>query len=143
MELTKIEKLLVKYENAETSLQEEQLLKEYFTQDNIAPHLEKYSTLFNYFSLAKTETFSKPIVLSKPKEKKNYKWLSVAASIALLFSVFIGQQQYKKHQEKKKAMEIYAQVSEGLKLLSTNLKKGENAVERLYTYENTAKKILK
>lgn len=141
MELTKIEKLLVKYENAETSLQEEQVLKTYFSQDNIAPHLEQYKVLFTYFSVAKKETLRKPIVLSK--HKRNYKWLSVAASIVLLFSVFIGQQQYKNYQEKKKAMEIYAQVSEGLKLLSTNLKKGENAVERLYTYENTAKKILK
>lgn len=141
MELTKIEKLLVKYENAETSLQEEQVLKAYFSQDDIAPHLEHYKVLFAYFSVAKTETLSKPIVLLK--RKRNYKWLSVAASIALLFSVFIGQQEYEKYQEKKKAMEIYAQVSEGLKLLSTNLKKGENAVERLYTYENTAKKILK
>lgn len=143
MELTKIEKLVEKYENAETTLQEENILKSYFSKDNVAPHLEQYKVIFNYFSIAKAETFSKPIVLPKTNKKKNYKWLSVAASIALLFSVFIGQQEYKKYQEKKKAMKIYAQVSEGLKLLSTNLKKGENAVLKLYTYENTAKKILK
>lgn len=143
MELTKIEKLIEKYENAETTLQEERILKDYFSQDKVAPHLEEYSLIFNYFSIAKNETLSKPIVLSKPRIKKNYKWLSIAASVTLLFSVFIGQQEYKKYQEKKEAMKIYAQVSEGLKLLSTNLKKGENAVQRLYTYENTAKKILK
>jgi hypothetical protein len=141
MELTKIEKLIEKYENAETTLQEENVLKDYFSKDSIAPHLEQYKAMFNYFSIAKSETLTKPIVLSKTK--KNYKWLSIAASITLLFSVYIGQQEYKKVQEKKKAMEIYAQVSESLKLLSTNLKKGENAVATLYTYENTAKKILK
>jgi hypothetical protein len=141
MELTKIEKLIEKYENAETTLQEENVLKDYFSKDSVAPHLEQYKAMFNYFSIAKSETLTKPIVLSKTK--KNYKWLSIAASITLLFSVYIGQQEYKKVQEKKKAMEIYAQVSESLKLLSTNLKKGENAVATLYTYENTAKKILK
>jgi hypothetical protein len=141
MELTKIERLIEKYENAETTLQEENVLKDYFSKDSVAPHLEQYKAMFNYFSIAKSETLTKPIVLSKTK--KNYKWLSIAASITLLFSVYIGQQEYKKVQEKKKAMEIYAQVSESLKLLSTNLKKGENAVATLYTYENTAKKILK
>ena len=143
MELTKIENLIEKYENGDTTLQEEKVLKNYFSNDKVAPHLEQYRVIFNYFAVAKTETLSKPIVLSKPKTKKNYKWIAVAASIALLFSVFIGQQEYKKYQEKKEAMRIYAQVSEGLKLLSTNLKKGENAVATLYTYENTAKKILK
>lgn len=143
MELTKIEKLVEKYENAETTLQEENELKAYFSKDKVAPHLEQYRMLFNYFSVVKSEKLTKPIVLSKTKPKKNYKWLSVAASIALLFSVFIGQQEYKKYQEKKEAMRIYAQVSKSLELLSTNLKKGENAVATLYTYENTAKKILK
>lgn len=143
MELTKIEKLVEKYDNAETTLQEENELKAYFSKGKVAPHLEQYRMLFNYFSVVKSEKLIKPIVLSKTKSKKNYKWLAVAASIALLFSVFIGQQEYKKYQEKKEAIRIYAQVSKSLELLSTNLKKGENAVATLYTYENTAKKILK
>jgi hypothetical protein len=49
MELANIEKLVEKYLNAETSLKEEQTLKHYFTNGNVAPHLQEYSYLFNYF----------------------------------------------------------------------------------------------
>ncbi|QNM86408.1 hypothetical protein H9W90_04595 [Polaribacter pectinis] len=140
MELANIEKLVEKYLNAETSLQEETTLKNYFKEGNVAQHLQEYSYMFNYFEAAKDETFTKTIQLEPKKSKKrNFKWLSVAASIMLLFSVFIGNEQYKKHQAEKK----FEQVSNALKLLSTNLQKGEQAVATLYTYENTVNKILK
>lgn len=141
MELANIEKLVEKYINAETSLQEEQTLKNYFTSSNVAPHLQEYEYMFSYFKSSKNETFTKTIQLET--KKKNWKWLSVAASIMLLFSVFVGKQQYDNYQQKKEAEKIYAQISKGLKLLSSNLKKGEDAVANLYVYENTVTKILK
>ena len=140
MELANIEILVEKYLNAETSLQEETTLKNYFTEGNVAPHLQEYEYMFNYFVTAKDETFTKTIQLEPKKSKRrNLKWLSVAASIALLVSVFIGKQQYEKYQAKK----TYAHVTNALKMLSTNLKKGDKAFEHLYTYENTVNKILK
>lgn len=140
MELANIEKLVKKYLNAETTLQEETTLKNYFTKGNVAPHLQEYESLFNYFTTAKQDTFTKTLSLEpKKSKKKNYKWLSVAASVMLLFSVFIGKQKYDEYKAKK----IYAQVSEGLKLVSKHLRKGETAVATLYTYENTVKKIVK
>jgi hypothetical protein len=143
MELANIEKLVEKYENAETTLKEEAILKNYFTKEEVAPHLEEYKFMFTYFAATKDETYTKPIKLEPKKSKKrNLKWMSVAASVALLFSVFIGKSQYDRAQERKKAEVLYAQVSKGLKLLSTNLKKGEQAVATLYTYEDTVKKIL-
>ena len=144
MELANIEKLVEKYLDATTTLQEEATLKQYFTEGNVAPHLQEYAYLFNYFAIAKNEKFTKTIKLEpKKSKKKNLKWWSVAASIALLISVFVGQQQYKEYQQRKEAERIFAQVSKGLILLSTNLKKGEQAVANLYTYENTVNKLLK
>ena len=144
MELANIEKLVEKYLDAETTLQEETTLKNYFTEGSVAPHLQEYAYMFTYFATTKDETYTKTIELEpKKSKKKNFKWLSVAASIMLLFSVFIGKQQYDVYQQKQEAKEIYAQVSKGLKLLSTNLKKGEQAVATLYTYEDSVKKILK
>ncbi len=144
MELANIEKLVEKYENAETTLQEEAALKKYFTEGNVAPHLQEYAYMFTYFSTVKEDTYTKTIKLEPKKSKKrNFKWLSVAASVMLLFSVFIGQQEYKEYQQRMKAEKIYAQLSKGLYLLSSNLQKGEQAVAQLYRHENTVNKALK
>jgi len=144
MELANIEKLVEKYLNAETTLEEETTLKNYFTEGSVAPHLQEYAYMFNYFATVKDETYTKTIKLEPKKSKaRNFKWLSVAASVMLLFSVFIGKHQYDEYQQRKKAEVIYAQVAKGLKLLSTNLKKGEQAVATLYTYQSKANNALK
>lgn len=144
MELANIEKLVEKYLNAETTLQEETILKNYFTGDFVAPHLQEYRSMFNYFAATQKETFTKTIQLEPKKSKKmNLKWLSVAASVMLLFSVFIGKTQYDEYKERKEAEKIYAQVSKGLFMLSSNLKKGQQAVAQLQTYENKVNKALK
>lgn len=140
MELANIEKLVEKYLDAETTLQEETTLKNYFTEGSVAPHLQEYATMFTYFAAVKEDTYTKTIQLEPKKSKRrNFKWLTVAASIVLLFSVFIGKQEYEKYQANKQ----FEQISKGLRLLSTNLRKGEKAVANLYTYENTVHKILK
>ncbi len=138
MELSNIEQLLEKYQNAETSLQEEATLKNYFSEGNVATHLQEYESMFNYFAISKSETSTKPIQLN-PKKKTNWKWLSVAASVALLVSVYIGDG-YLKEQE---ARAQYAEVMSTLKMLSTTLNKGTEAVASLYVYEDTVNKILK
>jgi hypothetical protein len=144
MELANIEKLVEKYLDATTTLQEEATLKNYFTGGNVAKHLQEYGYLFNYFATAREETFTKTISLEPKKSKKrNLKWFSVAASVAVLFSLFLGKHQYDKNVQRKEAQRIYVQVSKGLELLSTNLKKGEQAVANLYRYENSVNKILK
>ena len=144
MELANIEKLLEKYLDATTTLQEEVILKNYFTGGFVAKHLQEYAYLFNYFATSREETFTKTISLEPKKSKKrNLTWFSVAASVALLVSLFFGKQQYNKNKQRKEAQRIYAQVSKGLELLSRNLKKGEQAVANLYRYEDGVHKILR
>ena len=88
MELNNIEKLLEKYFDATTSVAEEKVLNAYFSQDNVAPHLEEYKPMFNYFTNAKNERFTKSVPL-KTERKKNYlKWISVAAVALLIFGVY-------------------------------------------------------
>ena len=144
MELANIEELVEKYLDATTTLQEEATLKNYFTGGNVAIHLQEYAYLFNYFATAKEEQFKKTINLATKKSKKrNSPWFSAAAAVALLVGLFFGKQQYDENEQRKEAQRIYVQVSKGLTLLSSNLKKGEQAVAVLYAYENTINKKLK
>lgn len=100
--------------------------------------------LVNHFAIAKEEQFKKTINFTPKKiKKRNLTWFSAAASVALFVSMFFGKQQYDKNEQRKEAQRIYVQVSKGLTLLSSNLKKGEQAVAVLYTYENTINQILK
>jgi len=94
MVLNNIEKLLEKYENGETSLKEEQVLKSYFTSDTVAPHLEVYKSMFTYFSVNKQAQFTKDIPLTLINKKGtrnfNYKWISVAALALLMLGFYFG-----------------------------------------------------
>ncbi|WP_299621663.1 hypothetical protein [uncultured Tenacibaculum sp.] len=135
MELANIEKLLEKYLNAETTLQEEDVLRAYFTTASDVPsHLEEYGMLFGYFKQSQNETFTKTIKLKPEKQKRrNFKWLSVAASFALLVSVYTGKKVYDDIQTENQI----AQVREALRMVSYNLNKGNDA---LYSVSNNYKK---
>ncbi|MFK5959081.1 MAG: hypothetical protein QM495_09475 [Lutibacter sp.] len=137
MELANIEKLLEKYLNAETSIAEETALKTYFLSDNVAPHLEEYQALFGYFSTSKNERFTKTIQLNS--KKKNWKWLSVAASVILLVSVYSGYENI----QQRKADKVYAETIGAFQMLSTNLNKGNVAITQLQRFGNTTNKIFK
>ena len=153
MELANIEKLLDKYLDATTTLQEEQILQEYFASQNVASHLQEYSSMFIYFKQSKNETFTKTIQLKPEKPKKNWKWLSVAASVVLLFSVFVGNEKYQEHQQRKQFAEITKALqmvsvnlnkgNEALYAVSKNLNKGNEAIAHLNTYEETINKVIK
>ena len=66
MELQNIEILTQKYLEGETSLKEEDQLRHYYLSDNVAPHLESYKPLFNYFAKAKKNSLQLPPIPHKP-----------------------------------------------------------------------------
>lgn len=138
MELFNIEQLLEKYLNAETSIAEEKELTNYFQSDNVAPHLQEYKALFGYFSASRQEQYTKTIQLKS--QKRNWKWLSVAASFVLLVSIYTG---YNKYQKQREAEKLYAQTIGHFEMLSQNLNKGNVAIAQLQHFENTTNKIFK
>ncbi len=137
MELANIEKLLEKYLDAETTIAEEKQLKSYFLSDNVAPHLQEYQSMFGYFSTSKNERFTKTIQLKS--QKVNWKWLSVAASVVLLVSVYTGYQ----NNQQKKAEKIYQETQMAFGMLAANLNKGNDAILKLQHFEDTKNKIFK
>lgn len=87
MVLNNIEKLIEKYQNGDTSLTEEQTLKDYFNNSTVAPHLEVYKPVFNYFSVNHQEQFTKQVPLQR-KLVFNYKWIA-AAVIVVMFGFYL------------------------------------------------------
>ena len=85
MELDKIEILIEKYFQGETSIAEENELKNYFSSSDVAQHLEQYQPIFGYFSQAKLHRFTPEIPLQS--KKRNVAWISIAASVVILLSV--------------------------------------------------------
>ena len=86
-----IEELVKKFDNAETTLQEEAQLRTYFLGNNVAPHLEHYRPLFTYFANAQEEAYTKDVPLKPKKSIRLYQWISVAAVAIIMLGIMIPQ----------------------------------------------------
>jgi len=127
MVLNNIEILIEKYEKGETTLKEEQQLRDYFSQETVAPHLEVYKPMFQYFLVTKEEQFTKDVPLKAKNTHALYKWISVAAVAVLMFGIYI--QNTKPNNEIDPV--LAQQTMEALSLLSKNFNKGTNSVNLL------------
>ncbi len=139
MELDRIEKLLEKYFEATTTIAEEQVLSKYFSQDDIEPHLEQYRPMFNYFSVAKEERFTKQVPL-KPR-KNYYKWMSVAAVAILTIGIYFGNQYLERKQQHEDALLAYQETKKAFELLAENFGRGTEKVAYLQEFETAKQKI--
>lgn len=131
-----IEKLLGKYFEAETTVQEEQQLKAYFSGKEVAPHLAQYAPLFGYFEQSKREP-SPEIVFKKPSKTGYIRWMSVAAVLVIGFSIYFNYQ----NQQEKQADVAYQQAREALEMLSENFNNGAKEMAYLEVFEQTKSKI--
>ncbi len=131
MVLNSIEKLLEKYDNGETTLKEEKQLQAYFAQDEVAPHLESYRVMFQYFNKTKQEHFTKDVPL-KSKTYNLYKWISVAAVAVLMLTVFT-QFDSKKTLNDLNSEELlaYNQTMQALNLVSSKFNQGATSLNAL------------
>ena len=134
MELANIEKLVDKYFEAETSVQEEQELQAYFSQDNVAPHLEGYQPMFQHFSNLKEEQFTRNVPL---QPRKNYlKWISVAAVFVLTTGLFINE--WNKQRQAEQAFKDFKMT---MSLVSESFNTGASHINHLTQFEETTNKI--
>lgn len=137
MESVNIEKLLEKYFEATTTAAEEKQLKEYFTQGDVAPHLEQYAPMFSYFSVAKEERSTRQVSLKT--RRYIYQWISVAAVAVIALGVFFGRD----YQEQKEAEFAYMETRKALTLLAENLDRGTEKMAYLNEFEEAKQKIYK
>lgn len=160
MALDRIENLLEKYFEAETSIAEENELKTYFSSTNVAQHLQQYQSLFVHFNKAKEEQFSFDQFGLKPRvsattpltaKKRNYvAWLSVAASVTLLLGVgsfmYLNNQQdavpseYGTYDNPEEALK---ETQKALAMISEHVNTGIESVNYITEYQNSKEKIFK
>lgn len=146
MVLNNIEKLIKKYDNGETTLQEEQQLKDYFSQEIVAPHLEMYTPMFAYFTKNSKEQFNREVLLNiaplKTKKTIGYKWLSVAAVGLLMFGFFYNSYINETDEFTETEKELaYQQVKESLEFVSKQFNKGTEKVGYLDAIKTASNKV--
>ncbi len=138
-----IEQLLEKYFEGETSIAEENGLKHYFSQDGVADHLEEYTPLFTYFSVAKEEKSTQDVPLQPRKNRTYLKWISVAAVVAIAFGVYLNRPESPQVvlQEEYSPEEIKsAQLA--LALFTNNFNKGTQGAAYLKEFEKNTNRFL-
>lgn len=151
MEFNKIEDILEKYFQGETSIAEEKQLKEYFSSPNVAQHLEQYKPMFGYFSQVKEQKSTQEIPLKT--KKRNVAWLSIAASAVVLLGVgtyfyvseknitpVVAQSELGTYDDPEEAL---AATQKALALLSSNVNVGIESVHYIKEYEQSKNKIFK
>jgi hypothetical protein len=140
MELDKIDNILEKYFDAETTLAEEKALKEYFVNGIVKTAHEKYAPMFTHITKAKEEKFTKQIPLQQ--KKSNTKWFSAAAVALLLLGLYLGNNYIEqKRIEKEQAVYAYQETKKALNLLAQNFNKGKEKVAYLQEFEQAKQKI--
>ena len=135
---SRIEELLEKYWEGETTLFEEKELKEAI---NNVEGFEKEKAMFAALVNFKTE---EPQKLALPQKKsakqRSLQWLGWAASLILLISSVWIWQDYKQKEEERLA---YEEVMNALALIQSNLAKGQAQLEPLndFKYLNTTNQL--
>lgn len=147
MEPHKIEKILEKYFDGESTLKEEKKLFEYFNSENVAPHLNTYKPFFQFVAKEKTQQ-SKTRISENIPRKKPKQWLSIAAAVCVftlgilwIYNTKLNSVPSDKTIEDPKL--AYEETKKALLLVSENLNKGMNQTEYLSEFNKSKNLIFK
>jgi hypothetical protein len=148
MESDKIKIQLEKYFRAETSIAEENELRDYFSSSDVPPSLEQYKPIFGYLTLAKEQRHNKVIVLKS--RKRDWTWLSIAASAVVVLG--IGTYGYFNYYNADQDQNLgtyddpevaFRETQKALSRLSTNLNTGFESMQYIQEYEDSKNLIFK
>ncbi|RAV99847.1 hypothetical protein [Pseudochryseolinea flava] len=162
MDSKKIEELLNKYWNCETSLEEEQQLKEYFKSGEIPEQLKDTAALFQYFDVSKKKSlndigFDNSILNSvAPKKGKIvklvYNSMRIAAGIAVLVAaVWFVRQELRKSDPPSATVEdtyddpklAFEETKKALMMISKSFGKAEEQARKLNMFNEAQEGINK
>jgi hypothetical protein len=158
MDSKRIEQLLEKYWNAETSLEEEQELHQFFQGNDIPENLKETAGLFRYFETEKTRTLNENFdaaVTKQITQRHSGKFVSmtnwfqiarVAAGIVVMVAAIylIGHEVRKPNEmvdtesDPKLAFE---QTKKALMMISNNFHKAQNEASKINLLNEAEEKI--
>lgn len=148
MELNKIEALIAKYEEGNTSLAEEKLLQEFFTTGDVPPHLWEYRMIFGYTKKERNAIYTNDIKVSSSKRILSF--VGIAASIILAIGIFasleFGQQQELSQQNLgtiEDPQEAYMKTKEALDMVARVLNSSTQELQYVEEFNNTTNKYIK
>jgi hypothetical protein len=145
MELARIEAFLDAYFEGQSTLEQESQLREYFTTQEVAPHLIAYIGLFEGLKAAQEEVLEKEVTLPSTTTFSKRSWLSIAASIVIVLGV-AGLQFSNSNQlteEEVIALAEFNKSKEILLLLSKSFNKGTAELAALGEFTEAKNKIIK
>jgi N-acetylneuraminic acid mutarotase len=144
MESTKVEQLLEAYFDANTTLEEEKALKDYFKSGDVEDHLKVYQSLFIGLGNAKNEVLQKELQLPQKKTISSNWWYGIAATVAVMF-VVAGTMFSDSglSQEEKEALAAFDKSKEAMIMLSESFNKGTEELAVLDHFTIAKNKVLK
>jgi len=148
MELNNLRILLNKYEEGETSLQEERDLKKYFSSNEIPVEFIAYKKVFNFNIESKKLAYSKEVQL-KSTSKRKWVYSGVAASILIVMSfLFFNDLTNKRLEEQnlgtiEDSEQAYLKTKETLQMVANVFSEGREDLEYLNEFNKTKNKFIK
>jgi len=167
MDFDNIERLLAKYWECETSLEEEAALREFFNGPDVPDHLASYKPLFKYYEEEKKdgklddlfdqqvlEKISEVKNEAKPKKGKVVKMfydISRVAAVILVVVVagyFIKQEYSEKEEEMKPYLTdtfddpqaAFEETKRALQMISANFKRGREEARKVSVFNDAQQK---
>lgn len=146
MELDKLETLLKRYDEGETTLEEEKLLRKYFHSAEIPEHLKEYKVIFNFSE--KERRIHYP---GKFQLKSGRKWYAIglAASILIAVGIFTfhenDQQNFSQNElgTIENPEEAYFKAKETLQMVAQIMNNSKEELVYLEEFNKTKNQIIK
>jgi len=156
MEMTSenLKELIEKYFEAETTLEEENELKSYFSQAEILPEFEQYRAVFSYWQSQMDEEreFTEMELLETIQPKRNYRfefWSAAAVIVILISALWIWAPQ---KQSNEAPNQLYADTYDDpeialeeakkiLAMVSSKMNRGMEAIQDLEKFSETEQKF--
>jgi len=152
MELNNLRALLRKYEEGETNLNEEKILKQYFTTlelEDVPEEFLEYKKLFSFSIASKKVEYSKELRLYRSSSKKNWIYTGAAASILLVigllfFNDFNNQSLNGENLGTIESPEqAYKKTKETLQMVANVFNDGREDLQYLEEFNKTKNKFIK